>query len=56
MAHGFVKHFDPEDLNSDKSYDTLSVYGQSKLCNILFSLALSEKLRGTGNYKYLVIF
>ncbi|KAK7084539.1 Retinol dehydrogenase 13 [Halocaridina rubra] len=26
----------------------LRAYGQSKLCNILFTLELSEKLRGTG--------
>lgn len=37
-----------EDLLSEKSYNKLKAYGQSKLANILFANELSERLRGTG--------
>lgn len=42
-----------KDLNFKKrSYGVMKVYAQSKLCNILFSLELAEKMRGTGENKY----
>ena len=48
LAHSMVRKFDPEDLNFDKmDYSCHSTYAQSKLCNVLFTLELSEKLRGT---------
>ena len=52
LAHTFVKNFDPDDLNFEKSiYE--NAYAQSKICNIFFTLALAEKLKGTGNYDFL---
>lgn len=37
-----------EDLMSEKSYNKLKAYGQSKLANILFAKELSRRLQGTG--------
>jgi NAD(P)-dependent dehydrogenase (short-subunit alcohol dehydrogenase family) len=36
-----------DDLNSEKSYEPRVAYNQSKLCNILFTRELAERLRGT---------
>lgn len=36
------------DLNSEKNYVRGDAYNQSKLANILFTLELSERLKGTG--------
>lgn len=36
------------DLNSEKSYNKVAAYSQSKLANILFTRYLSKKLEGTG--------
>lgn len=36
------------DLNSDHNYSELEAYDQSKLANILFTMELAEKLKGTG--------
>ncbi|KAG0721004.1 Retinol dehydrogenase 13 [Chionoecetes opilio] len=50
LAHKFCYKLDPEDLNFEKSSYMMgySTYGQSKLCNVLFTLELSNKLKGTG--------
>ncbi|XP_050703032.1 retinol dehydrogenase 13-like [Eriocheir sinensis] len=49
LAHFFTMTIDLKDLNFEKrSYGTLAAYGQSKLCNILFSVELAHKLRGSG--------
>lgn len=37
-----------DDLNSEKSYWKWTVYGQSKLANILFAKELARRLQGTG--------
>lgn len=37
-----------DDLNSEKSYWKWTVYGQSKLANVLFARELSKRLQGTG--------
>jgi NAD(P)-dependent dehydrogenase (short-subunit alcohol dehydrogenase family) len=39
---------DFEDLQSEKRYSLWSVYGRSKLCNILFTRELARRLAGTG--------
>ena len=36
-----------DDINNEKNYDTMKAYGQSKLCNILFTLELAKRLSGT---------
>lgn len=54
LAHFFTWQIDLKDLNFEKrSYGTLAAYAQSKLCNILFSLELADKLRGSGKNKWL---
>jgi NAD(P)-dependent dehydrogenase (short-subunit alcohol dehydrogenase family) len=37
-----------DDLQSEKSYSSFSVYGRSKLMNILFTRQLAKRLEGTG--------
>ncbi len=39
---------DFDDLQSEKSYRAVRVYGRSKLCNILFTRELALRLHGTG--------
>jgi NAD(P)-dependent dehydrogenase (short-subunit alcohol dehydrogenase family) len=39
---------DFDDLQSEKYYSGYSVYSLSKLCNILFTYELAERLQGTG--------
>ena len=47
-AHQFVKDMNFDDLQSEKTFKPLHVYGQSKLANILFTKSLSEKLLNSG--------
>ncbi|XP_026035491.1 retinol dehydrogenase 12 [Astatotilapia calliptera] len=37
-----------DDINSEKSYDAMKAYGQSKLANVLFAGSLAKRLQGTG--------
>ncbi len=46
-AHKGAK-LDFDDLQSTKNYSGFSVYGRSKLCNILFNRELAKRLQGTG--------
>jgi len=46
-AHRGAK-LDFDDLQSAKSYSGFSVYGESKLCNILFNRELAKRLQGSG--------
>ncbi|XP_037777904.1 retinol dehydrogenase 11-like [Penaeus monodon] len=47
--HEFCGKLDPEDLNFEKSsHNSFTSYNQSKLCNILFTLELADRLRGSG--------
>lgn len=46
-AHRGAK-LDFDDLQSAKSYVGFSVYGRSKLCNILFNRELARRLEGSG--------
>jgi NAD(P)-dependent dehydrogenase (short-subunit alcohol dehydrogenase family) len=41
-------HLDFDDLPSEKNYSGFTVYGRSKLCNILFTRELARRLQGTG--------
>jgi retinol dehydrogenase-12 len=49
MAHAFVRGVNFEDLHYDRRrYRVLEAYGQSKLCNILWTRELARQLAGTG--------
>ncbi|KAK2859360.1 hypothetical protein Q5P01_003980 [Channa striata] len=37
-----------DDINSERNYDSMKAYGQSKLANVLFAHSLSKRLQGTG--------
>lgn len=48
-AHNTARHGIPfDDLQSEKRYRGMRVYGQSKLANILFTLELARLLQGSG--------
>ncbi len=48
-AHSAARKGMPfDDLQSEKKYATMRVYGQSKLANILFTRELAHRLTGTG--------
>lgn len=42
------KKLDFNDLQAERKYQGFRVYGQSKLCNILFTRELARRLQGTG--------
>lgn len=44
-AHKFAA-FDLDDLQSERRYSAMGVYGASKLCNMLFTLELARRLEG----------
>ncbi len=46
MAH--VHTIDFDNLQGEKGYDGYTAYSLSKLCNILFTFELAERLKGTG--------
>lgn len=35
-----------DDINSERSYNTMKAYGQSKLANVLFARSLAKRLQG----------
>jgi NAD(P)-dependent dehydrogenase (short-subunit alcohol dehydrogenase family) len=47
-AHRFGGRLDLEDLQSQRSYGALRVYGKSKTANILWNCELARRLEGTG--------
>lgn len=46
-AHKLTR-MDKDDLMGEKSYNRFHAYGQSKLANIYFTLALAKRIEGTG--------
>ncbi len=42
-AHAFVKAMNFDDIHYENGYSTFTVYGQSKLANILFTLELAKR-------------
>lgn len=46
-AHARAR-MDFDDLNAEKSYRGFTVYGRSKLANVLFTYELARRLEGTG--------
>lgn len=47
-AHRFGGPLDFDDLQSERRYRGLAVYGRSKLCNILWTRELARRLAGRG--------
>ncbi len=47
-AHHFVRDMGFDDLQAERSYKTFTVYGRSKLANILFTRELARRLDGSG--------
>jgi len=39
-----------DDLQSEKNYDYMGAYSQSKLANILFTRELAKQLKGKSKY------
>ena len=51
VAHMGVLSLTPDDLNFDNTiYIPSLAYGQSKLCQILFTIEMSKKLIDTGKW------
>lgn len=48
MGHAFVRVINFDDLNYQNGFATFKVYGHSKLCNMLFTRALQERLKSTA--------
>ena len=48
LAHKRAKEINFDDINSTQSYDPKFAYGQSKLANNLFTIALHKRLAGTN--------
>ena len=44
----FVRKFEFDNLNSERSYDPFPVYCATKLANVLFTRSLAKRLEGTG--------
>ncbi len=47
-AHQFARRVDFDDLQGQRKYFGWGAYGQSKLCNLLFTYELARRLEGTG--------
>lgn len=47
-AHQFARRVNFDDLQGQRKYSAWGAYGQSKLCNMLFTYELARRLDGTG--------
>ncbi|MPC30847.1 Retinol dehydrogenase 14 [Portunus trituberculatus] len=47
LGHAFAPKFDLNDLAISKNYNPTNAYSTSKLCNLLFTRELADKLAGT---------
>ncbi len=47
-AHQFARRLDFDDLQGQRKYSGWGAYGQSKLCNLLFTYELARRLDGKG--------
>jgi len=47
-AHQFARRVNFDDLQGQRKYSAWGAYGQSKLCNLLFTYELARRLDGTG--------
>lgn len=47
-SHKMIKKIDFDNLQGEKGYDPFEAYSLSKLGNVLFSLALAQRLSGSG--------
>jgi NAD(P)-dependent dehydrogenase (short-subunit alcohol dehydrogenase family) len=47
-AHQFARCVNFDDLQGQRKYSAWGAYGQSKLCNMLFTYELARRLDGTG--------
>ncbi|KAH8407344.1 hypothetical protein KR215_006701, partial [Drosophila sulfurigaster] len=47
VAHSYGR-INTQDLNSEKSYNEVKAYNQSKLANVIFTRELAARLEGTG--------
>lgn len=56
LAHGEVRKFDVDDLGVEEGYKTWKAYNLSKLCNVLFTRELADKLAGTGKQNISIMF
>ena len=43
-----VKRIDFDNLQGERRYGAFRIYGQTKLANVLFTIELADRLRGTG--------
>ncbi len=48
LAHSFVRGINFDDLNYHRGFATFKVYGHSKLCNMLYTLTLQDKLKDSN--------
>lgn len=47
-AHQFARRVNFDDLQGQRKYSSWGAYGQSKLCNLLFTYEMARRLNGTG--------
>lgn len=50
MGHKWTSKFDVNDLTNNNPYSPAQAYFVSKLCNVLFTRELADRLKGTGEF------